>query len=156
MWKCNVLNTYEVCSAQSNKTVILISALDKFQKYKASKIKQQGEDVCVSSIHVSSCGKYLILETTAKKLLTELWTYVIVAYAVRHSFFTNPYGDQFKPWSVKCDYPCPVFELRGCKGRLSAPACMREGKTGTKSKSCFCTSLRQGKNRVVCHLVAEI
>ena len=97
--------------------------------------------MCMSSIHASSRGKYPILETTAKKPLTELWTCVIISYAVRHSVFPNPYGDQFKPWSVKCDYPCPVFELGGCKERLIALACMSEGKTGTKTKSCFCMSL---------------
>lgn len=42
-----MLNIYKVCSAQSNEAVILISALDKFQKYGASNIKQQGEDVRV-------------------------------------------------------------------------------------------------------------
>jgi len=42
-----MLNKYKVCSARSNETVVMISALDKFQKYGANKRKQQGEDACV-------------------------------------------------------------------------------------------------------------
>lgn len=52
MWKCNMLNIYKVCLAQSNETVVMISTLDKFQKYGASKIKQQGEHVRVQHLRL--------------------------------------------------------------------------------------------------------
>lgn len=43
---------------------------------------------------------------------------------------------------MKCDYPCPLFELGGCKEGLVAPDCMREEGASTKTKSCA----RQGRN----------
>lgn len=103
--------------------LVLISALDKFQEHRDTELdKWSSKKICMSSIHISLWGKYPILESTANKPLTELWTCGIVSHAVRHSFFPNPYGDQFKPWSVKCDYPCPEFE-GGYKERFIAPDC---------------------------------
>lgn len=140
LWACNVLNTYKMMlsSEQQNRLHVMWPVLKIRNKW----TKQQGVDGCIQRPHLQQWQLSSSWDCSKEIPQTDLWDGVIAVYAVkRPSFFPNPHGDHFKPWSMKCDYPCPVFELGDCEERLSDLTCVREGTTGTKPGSCFCMSL---------------